>query len=213
MATSDYLDRLRWITESGSRQSDFEGARNQRARTKRAFYQDLANQKKRLVDFIATIPPQDYQKQKIPKTKLQPWQTPGSGELDFTGLKQYPLKGKFRISSDFGHRTHPISGKSSTHTGIDWAAGAGTPIYAPAEGIVRKAAWNKIYGNQTILDIGDNRALMFGHQKGFAIEPGQRVTAGQLLGYVGSTGWSTGPHLHFETWQNNKPVNPLSWFA
>lgn len=211
MAASDYMDRLRWIQESGQRQSDYDANRYQRARTKRDFMQDLANQKKRLIDFIATIPPQDYQKQRIQPPQMD--NGSGSSDLTYKGLLQYPLKGKHRISSDFGHRTHPISGKSSNHSGVDWAAGSGTPIYAPADATVRRAGWDKIYGNQTILDIGSGRSLMFGHQKGFAIEPGQRIRAGQLIGYVGSTGWSTGPHLHFETWINNKPVNPLSWFS
>src|SRR5688500_5272304 len=116
------------------------------------------------------------------------------------------------MSSDFGGRTHPISGKHSNHTGVDWAAPSGTPIYAPADASVRAATWNKVYGNQTILDLGGGYSTMFGHQSGFTVKPGQQVKAGQLIGYVGSTGWSTGPHLHFETWINNKPVNPLSWF-
>jgi murein DD-endopeptidase MepM/ murein hydrolase activator NlpD len=89
----------------------------------------------------------------------------------------------------------------------------GTPIYAPGDATVRSTLFNKIYGNQTILDFGGGYSAMFGHQKAFGnIKPGQQVHAGDIIGYVGSTGWSTGPHLHFETWYNNKPVNPLSWF-
>lgn len=202
MALSDYFERLANITGEGTRATDFTQMKLQRERAMADFVKDIELQKKRLVQFNAFAPP----------SQQQPMQNGAPVAGNFSGkLGMYPLKGNYRISSDFGHRTHPISGKSSNHTGIDWAAPAGTPIYAPAAGKAT-TRFNKVYGNQTILDLGGGYSLMFGHQKGFAVKPGQNVTAGQLIGYVGSTGWSTGPHLHFETWYNNKPVNPLSWF-
>lgn len=197
MALNEFIQRLQGITNEGSRETDFRVLQSQRDKQRQAFLDQLALQQQQNTQFNVN---------------------PGSGQQQQGGavnnanglLSMYPLKGKLRVSSPYGvHR----EGHKSAHTGIDWASAAGTPIYAPGNATVRSTLFNKIYGNQTILDLGGGRSLMFGHQSGFGnIKPGQSVKAGQLIGYVGSTGWSTGPHLHFETWMNNKPVNPLSWF-
>jgi murein DD-endopeptidase MepM/ murein hydrolase activator NlpD len=201
MALNDYFERLANISGEGARATDFTVMKLQREKAMQDFVKNIELQKQRNLQFNAYAPPG----QQVAGVSNQP-----GG--NFNGkLGMYPLKGDYRISSNFGGRTHPISGKHSNHTGIDWAAPAGTPIYAPAGGTAR-TRFNKIYGNQTILDLGGGRSLMFGHQSGFNVKSGSRVAQGQLIGYVGSTGWSTGPHLHFETWYNNKPVNPLSWF-
>jgi len=207
-ALEDAFNRLADIASGGSQQTTYDEMRGARGRQRNKFYQDLETERKRRIQFAVSIPKQDYQNQSIQG---------GAGGVMGSGLKQsgnwmYPLKGNFRISSDFGGRTHPISGKHSNHTGIDWAAPSGTPIYAPGAGTIRSSDFNKIYGNRTILDFGGGQSSMFGHQSKSVVKPGQQVKAGQLLGYVGSTGWATGAHLHFETWVNNKPVNPLSWF-
>lgn len=210
MALSDYLERLGTISQEGTRASDYAVLRGQRSRTKRDFLDALKLQQQRAIQFAVSIPPQDYQKQRASAIGL-----PVAGNFQGSGrqkFSQYPLKGDFRVSSDFGGRTHPITGKHSNHTGIDWAAPAGTPIYAPGSGVVRSADFNKIYGNRTILDFGGGLSSMFGHQSKILVQPGQQINAGQLIGYVGTTGLSTGPHLHFETWINNTPVNPLGWF-
>lgn len=207
MALSDYFERLQTIAQEGTRASDYAALRGQRARTRRDFMNALELEKKKAFEFAVSIPRQNYQNQRVSVTGDPNFQ--GSGRTKFSN---YPLKGDYRVSSDFGHRTHPISGKDSNHTGIDWAAPAGTPIYAPGSGTVRSADFNKIYGNRTILDFGGGLSSMFGHQSKILVQPGQQIQAGQLIGYVGSTGYSTGPHLHFETWINNTPVNPLGWF-
>jgi murein DD-endopeptidase MepM/ murein hydrolase activator NlpD len=202
MALSDYIERLQQISGEGPRATDFVLLNSQRNKTRRSFLDELKQAQARNIRFNA-VADQDMGQ-------------PGAngyigGNGKFNGyFSMYPLKGKLRVSSPYGvHR----EGHKSAHTGIDWADPAGTPIYAPADATVRSTLFNKIYGNQTILDFGGGYSAMFGHQKGFAnIKPGQQVKAGQLIGYVGSTGWSTGPHLHFETWYNNKPVNPLSYF-
>lgn len=201
MALSDYIERLNQISGVGPRATDYTILASQRNKAKQDMLQQLKQAEARAVNFNPVA--DQYES------------SGGVQSGNFNGrLSMYPLKGQHRISSDYGHRSHPISGKSSNHTGIDWSAAAGTPIYAPGSGTVRSTLFNKIYGNQTILDLGGGYSTMFGHQSGFAsgLKPGQSVKAGQLIGYVGSTGWSTGPHLHFETWYNNKPVNPLSWF-
>lgn len=197
MPLSDFIQRLQDITGEGSRETDFRAMQSQRARRMQSALDQIRQQAARNVQFNAyAIPGQETGEQ-----------MPGG-----SGKYSYPLRGDLRVSSGYGPRKHPVHGKASNHTGIDWAAAAGTPIYAPGSGRIRSAAFDKIYGNQTILDLGGGRSMMFGHQSKFGVKPGQSVQAGQLLGYVGSTGWSTGPHLHFETWINNRPVNPLSWF-
>lgn len=114
------------------------------------------------------------------------------------------------VSSNYGPRVHPITGRSSSHTGMDFAAGMGTPIYAPRGGLVEELnLGDSIYGNQLIMRHGPKLQTMYGHMERPAdIEPGQRVKRGDVIGYVGSTGLSTGPHLHWETWKNGNPIDP-----
>lgn len=201
MALSDYIERLANIAGEGTRATDFTVMRSQRNQAKKAFLDDLALQKQRNLQFTAFAPPSQQQGN-------DQGGPPVAG--NFGGkLEAYPLHGKLRVTSPFGVNR---KGHKSAHTGIDWGAPAGTPIYAPGSGSISATNHDKIYGNQTILDLGGGYKVMFGHQSGFNVKPGQQVHAGQIIGYVGSTGWSTGPHLHFETWYNNKPVNPLSWF-
>ena len=198
MALDDFYERLGLITNEGTRGSDFAIQKSQRSKAKRDFLQQLELEKQRAVQFNAFAPP-----------GMSGNGGGGGGAPSYGGKFQYPLHGDLRVTSPYGVNR---KGHKQAHSGIDWGASAGTPIYAPGDATVRSALFNKIYGNQTILDLGGGRSMMFGHQSGFNIKPGQRVRAGQVIGYVGSTGWSTGPHLHFETWQNNQPVNPLSWF-
>src|SRR5215207_127607 len=115
------------------------------------------------------------------------------------------------ITSGFGPRTHPIYGGSRMHTGVDITASTGTPIKAAGDGVVKMAGSNGGYGNWTLIDHGDGLATGYGHQSRIAVSVGQRVGAGEVIGYVGSTGASTGPHLHWEVRVNGNPVNPMSW--
>jgi murein DD-endopeptidase MepM/ murein hydrolase activator NlpD len=115
-----------------------------------------------------------------------------------------------RISSSFGMRFHPILGFNKMHTGIDFAAPIGTPILAAGDGVVEDAKWWGGYGRW--VRIGHNRdwETGYGHMSAIAVRPGQRVTQGQVIGYVGTTGRSTGPHLHFEVWHDHAPIDPKS---
>lgn len=200
MALSDYLERLQQISGEGPRATDFALLGSQRKKTRANFMEQLRQAEARNVRFNAYAD--------------QGFGNPGGylgGNGKFNGhFANYPLKGNLRVTSPYGVNR---AGHKSAHTGIDWGAKQGTPIYAPGDATVRSTLFNKIYGNQTIIDFGGGYSAMFGHQSAFGnIKPGQQVKAGQLIGYVGSTGWSTGPHLHFETWYNNRPVNPLTWF-
>jgi murein DD-endopeptidase MepM/ murein hydrolase activator NlpD len=115
------------------------------------------------------------------------------------------------IRSGFGWRVHPILGYRRLHAGVDYAAPKGTPIFAAGNGIVEKAGRSSGYGNFTLIKHTNGYETAYGHQSAFAkgIAPGTRVRQGQIIGYIGSTGLSTGPHLHFEIRVNGKPVDPL----
>jgi murein DD-endopeptidase MepM/ murein hydrolase activator NlpD len=125
------------------------------------------------------------------------------------GRLRWPVSGS--VSSGFGYRIHPISGVRKLHTGIDISAGSGTPIVAAASGTVILAQWYGGYGNAVVIDHGGGLATLYAHQSSMAVGVGQAVADGQVIGYVGSTGYSTGPHLHFETRENGTPVNPMSY--
>lgn len=129
------------------------------------------------------------------------------------GKLAVPLKDKYRISSEFGTRIHPITGKKHTHTGLDMAAPQGTPIYAAASGVVIVAQTWSGYGNTVIIDHGNGLWTLYGHIRngGILVEKGDTVKVGEKIAEVGSTGNSTGPHLHFEVRKNEVAVNPASY--
>ena len=116
-----------------------------------------------------------------------------------------------RISSRFGWRRHPILKRRILHSGVDYAAPKGTRIYASADGVVKRAQRAGGYGNYVVIRHNSEFSTGYAHMNGFAkgIRPGVRVKQGQVIGYVGSTGRSTGPHLHFEVIKNGKKVDPL----
>ncbi|HEX2576298.1 MAG TPA: M23 family metallopeptidase [Aquihabitans sp.] len=118
-----------------------------------------------------------------------------------------PMPG-YRIGSKFGQRRHPILGTTRLHAGGDIGAPSGTPIYAPADGIVILAGDRGGYGNTTVIDHGFSVGTLYGHQSRIDVRPGQFVRRGELIGLVGSTGLSTGPHLHFETRLKGVPTDP-----
>lgn len=115
-----------------------------------------------------------------------------------------------RITSGFGMRIHPILRFARMHSGIDFGAGWGTPIRAAADGQVTRAGWAGGYGRQVRIAHGDGLVTSYSHMSRMVVEPGSPVRQGQLIGYVGSSGLSTGPHLHYEVLRNGNPVNPLS---
>ena len=115
------------------------------------------------------------------------------------------------ITSPFGYRYHPILGYRKLHTGIDFGVGYGTPIKAADSGTVIYATWMSGYGNVTILDHGSGITTLYAHQSSIAVGSGARVSQGQVIGYVGSTGFSTGPHLHFEVRLNGTAVDPMGY--
>ena len=115
-----------------------------------------------------------------------------------------------RITSGFGLRVHPILRFARMHRGVDFGAGRGTPILAAADGQVSKAGWAGGYGRQVRIAHGGGVDTSYSHMSRMVVEPGAFVRQGQLIGYVGSSGLSTGPHLHYEVLQSGQAVNPLS---
>ncbi|MFL6930898.1 MAG: peptidoglycan DD-metalloendopeptidase family protein, partial [Xanthobacteraceae bacterium] len=147
------------------------------------------------------------------------FQTPDDGAVDYydeTGksakkfLVRKPMAAGL-MRSGYGWRRHPILGYSKMHTGVDWAAPRGTPIYASGNGVVATAGWESGYGKYVKIRHTNGYETAYGHMSAFArgIQPGTRVRQGQIIGYVGSTGLSTGPHLHYEILVNNRFVDPL----
>jgi murein DD-endopeptidase MepM/ murein hydrolase activator NlpD len=115
------------------------------------------------------------------------------------------------VTSGFGPRVHPIHGSSRMHNGVDIAGSSGTPIKACDDGVVKMAGSNGGYGNWTLIDHGGGLATGYAHQSSIGVRVGQHVSKGEVIGRVGSTGASTGPHLHFEVRVNGNPVNPMNW--
>lgn len=112
------------------------------------------------------------------------------------------------ITSSFGERQDPFNGEGAFHSGVDISAGFGDPVRATADGIVQVASMATGYGREIIIDHPNGIETLYGHLSGFAITPGQEVREGQVVGYVGMSGRSTGPHLHYEVRIRNTPVNP-----
>ena len=118
-----------------------------------------------------------------------------------------------RLTSDFGMRTHPVLGGRRSHKGVDLAAPTGTPIYATADGYVSKAEWFSSYGKYVSIEHGANLQTRFAHMSGITVKAGTRVKKGDIIGYVGSTGRSTGPHLHYEVRIDGRAVNPVPYMV
>jgi murein DD-endopeptidase MepM/ murein hydrolase activator NlpD len=115
------------------------------------------------------------------------------------------------LTDGFGGRSDPFTGEPGTHNAVDISSAVGQAVRAPADGIVVKSEWANGYGNVVYISHGYGYSTRYGHLSGFAVQPGQRIKRGDVIGYVGSTGRSTGPHLHYEVRLNNNPVNPLEY--
>ncbi len=129
-----------------------------------------------------------------------------------TGQFTWPVPASHTISSTFGYRIHPIFGTKKFHSGLDISAPSGTPIVAADSGTVVTAVYSSSYGNYVAISHGNGNSTLYGHMSKMAVTSGQSVTKGQVIGYVGSTGWSTGPHCHFEIRVGGQLVDPAQYF-
>lgn len=134
-----------------------------------------------------------------------------TGEQLGTGVYTWPAPGYSSITSPYGWRYHPILKVNKLHTGVDIGAPMGANIVAADAGKVIYAGWQNGYGQTVIIDHGAGKSTLYGHQSKIMVSYGQSVDKGQIIGKVGSTGWSTGPHLHFEVRINGSPTNPMSY--
>lgn len=125
------------------------------------------------------------------------------------GLAAFTLPIGGPLTSRFGLRVHPLFGRRHFHTGVDIAAPRGTPVRAAEDGSVLYAGWYGGYGKLVVVDHGQGVSTLYGHLSVILVTAGQRVARNHLIGRVGSTGYSTGPHLHFEVRRNGKPIDPL----
>ena len=148
-----------------------------------------------------------------------------NSDVSFTNLNKYmeqklaqwrnipsiaPTNGRY--ASSFGPRVHPVTGEvGKMHQGVDISNDRWTPIYAPSDGVVEIAQPSTTFGNYVTLDHGNGIKTRYGHMQMSIVHPGQFVSRYQVIGYMGNTGRSVGPHLHYEVWVNNAPVNPLAY--
>ena len=134
-----------------------------------------------------------------------------SMQLPTVGHLAWPLTGPMKVTSPYGERMHPIIGEEAFHRGVDLHARYGSAILAPADGVVLYVGSKTAYGNMLVVLHGGGVATVYGHLWKFAAHPYERVQKEQILGYTGNTGFSTGPHLHFEVRQDGEPTDPLEW--
>lgn len=145
--------------------------------------------------------------QMIRQSRYQVSGSQGSGKS--TGSMIWPISGP--ITSEFGWRTHPIFGTAKYHSGLDIGGDYGMPVVAADGGVVIYAGWISGYGNAVIIDHGNGVSSLYGHNESLTVREGQSVSQGQLIAYCGSTGYSTGPHVHFEVRENGSPVSPYNY--
>jgi len=115
------------------------------------------------------------------------------------------------ISSYYGNREHPRSGEENFHSGIDISSSPGNPVKATADGIVSFSGWSGGSGNLVVLEHGHGFSTFYAHNRSIPVKVGQKVKRGDIIGYVGSTGNSTGPHVHYEIWKDGKSIDPVKY--
>jgi len=137
----------------------------------------------------------------------------GGGSVSGTGSFVFPVASYVYISSRFGMRVHPITGEYKSHTGMDIASNQGTAVYACDSGTVVLAEWYGGYGNCIMIDHGNGYKTLYGHLSVISVSNGQTVSQGETIGQVGSTGNSTGPHLHLEVYKNGSRIDPEQFYS
>ena len=177
-----------------------DGERDQMAAAEQQEQQAIEGLRSRKADFEAQY---DAVQAQISASVSRGNPTPGNHRFS------WPVNGP--ITSPFGYRNDPVLGGNRLHAGVDIGVSSGTPIKAAGDGVVVMAGWNGGYGNFTLIDHGGGLATGYGHQSRIGVRVGQHVSTGEVIGNVGSTGASTGPHLHWEVRVNGTPVDPMGW--
>ena len=190
-------DRVREVVQ------ERRSAKQQAARAKRRDLAELAKlrkQEKRIMELIAA--------------EARRNRTPNYGSQSAGGFLTWPMQGGY-VTSPFGYRTHPIYGYYSLHNGTDMGGGCGVPLIAAAGGRVVSQYYSSSYGNRLFIYVGKvngkNLTVVYNHASGYRVGVGATVSRGQVVGYSGTTGWSTACHLHFTVLVNGVAVNPMNW--
>ena len=169
------------------------------------FLRDLQSQKEQYEEALDELEAESQRLESVIRNLQR-----GSDDVpQATGSFVWPVRG--RISSPFGRRVHPITGKVRNHSGIDIALPQGNPVVAAQSGKVIHSGWINGYGYTVIIDHGGGISTLYGHNSALTVRAGQSVKRGERIARVGSTGLSTGPHVHFEVRQNGVAVNPMNW--
>lgn len=206
----DQFQRLQELAQKAhSAQQQIESLVTQRSDALRVARDQRASEKQRYE--VALRAQQKLQQQIAAATSSGGSTSTGTGAG--SGYFLWPVPGP--MVQGVGWRVHPVYGYRSCHTGIDIAAGTGTPIKAAAAGVViwTNPADGGPYGNNTLIDHGNGMSTFYAHQSAFNVTPGEHVAKGQIIGFVGMTGYATGPHLHFEIHVNGVPYDPMGWFG
>jgi murein DD-endopeptidase MepM/ murein hydrolase activator NlpD len=169
----------------------------------------LADTKENVARLKAIAAAEDQESARI-ASMLRNGSSKGSGH--YAGTMTWPCPGYERVGSQFGMRYHPILHYNRMHAGIDVSAPSGARLVATGSGQIIAAGWRGGYGNCVMIDHGDGLVSVYAHMKSISVKVGQNVVSGATVGYVGSTGLSTGPHLHFEIRVNGSPVDPLAGY-
>lgn len=176
--------------------------------------QDLVEEQERIQDDMDALEKEiAAREEELNRQQQQNNYVPVVTEAGF--LFPVSLNGYQCMTSPYGYRVHPISGVTRLHNGVDLAAVTGTPIFASKSGVVTTACigWGNGYGNHVVINHGDGYSTLYAHQPSLSVSVGDYVTQGQTIGYVGSTGYSTGPHLHFTIYYNGSDVNPFNYIG
>ncbi len=191
------------LAERQARMEEITAAEN----AAKADYSDIAKEEEKLSDAI---------KKEAAELAAEAARAAAAAKASSTyvgGSFQWPLPASNNIvTCRFGMRTHPITGVYKLHTGVDLRATAGTNVYAANSGTVTRATYSAAYGNYVMIDHGGGIVTLYGHMRRLTVSKGQTVSRGTVIGYVGSTGYSTGPHLHFEVIKNGEYTNPLKQY-
>lgn len=173
--------------------------------------QDLVEEQERIQDDMDALEKEiAAREEELNRQQQQNNYVPVVTEAGF--LFPVSLNGYQCMTSPYGYRVHPISGVTRLHNGVDLAAVTDTPIFASKSGVVTTACigWGNGYGNHVVINHGDGFSTLYAHQSALNVYEGQIVSQGDVIGYVGSTGNSTGPHLHFTVFKNGETINPMS---
>lgn len=173
---------------------------------------DIDKKKKTVQNYVKMLEEMEKESKNVENYITGNTQSSSGSTTKYTGGKmKWPVPSSSAISSPFGYRINPISGTSELHTGLDIPAVTGSSIIAPANGTVIYSGWQNGYGYTLMIDYGNSTVTLFGHCSSLNASNGQKVVAGQVVAKVGTTGYSTGPHLHFEVRNAGKPIDPMGY--